>query len=1457
MSFPEGCVIGFNDPSSFTVLDDRLFILAANGVIVSHGSEFHFWRPSTTRGLYKMSRIASNSKGILCLAEEKLSVSLQFFHGSDCRFINEVPEVATTSVDMLTFSMDSDTLFVLCSTPSNVVKVLKSVGGRFSQMTVVHCEGTFNSLVIPAMFTNVQNDFIVVHGRGFSGFSSSSGEYVDSISSSKIPEKVLSCVALAHGVLLGNSSGEVYLYDYEEKEPRLAHKLDHEGGITTMSTIDGTTYMGSEAGNIFKYDAEQGFTFMASVGSPIRKISVPQSGGSSCYVGADSGIFQLELTESNGTLFNVKMRTGTVLKCMASSEGDVIISCNDGSFLTMDLNDKKNAVYWRSSEPTKVLDSCLLSNKRVLLGDASGAVTCCSTVSGKLLWSHLFSNFKSSVCESNGADKIIVANNTSLRLLVAGEYSCDLFGMVRITSSSTIIVIHWIPGENRFLVACKNGELHLLQFPESPLENDNVECGIETLLVSIWRLDFPLVDFVTLYSEAEVINILAHSVDKDTKLYALERRRDGDTKLLRPLFLMRDHESGGACLARFNPTTILSGGKDGRLILRDVEHYQVKLSAIPPSKEKRKPIFDSVVRQFTFGGASTACVMGDYLVSGGADAVLTVTPTTEKDRVLRWKEPSWNSRTYTPKKVDLAEEYLGDTQVHEQNKEELIERMNALRQEWNSVMNSMDVDVSVDSLLLPERQAEFNNECEESIEQMKEDNHYHMLLNQFVQHHIRKNCWETMAVIRRKVVSMTDRSVQVHNFHLLKAITDRNSIAHKILFVRQLQDRVGSGYRLKSLRSALSPTSRTKLLTSDDYKTAQFSPFDVYTRTRAVMQSIILQGRILFLKTAFNQAFDELMERKKTANAQIEERNKRCIKIMKQLGEQPTDFFAVVNDPEENPLTVFDVADEELPDDIRALVVKKSEVTIVSPSNEAALKLWMDGLEKDFELLQVDLPLPDFADESKDAYIPPEERTEEQAKIFEDYEKKLKEEIEMVNIKKEGLRNEFKNLQKLNRECAESVDEVLTKLRYKRLISAEEINECEMRLVNLLQQLLRSPGAFRRYENLDVEKFDLVKKLKHIAILLKGKRDSFSEFQAYVTLLTEQNEGMIDDVKSDSPFTDAAGDKLYRRFVRWKKKFDEGKSNLDDVKKPDDVSDAVWEEYHGHCEAAVALRDELQAALDQQTKEQAALDEMEQKYHNIEDRILEKEDLKKKEKSDYFKLILNTSGLYALHQGQIQDETAAFTSEFASSCLRWVEDVEQYNNLIFASDTENAKLLEKIIHRRKIMKFLRWETQRLRYSIGTFEVELRQLHTLRVTRQMQEWLSGDSAMSEDKIVENIDKHIRYVNQKMNKKVQDLTAVSLRMKSQIGERVTENSIVQAQSEELKKSVEDKKSVKKLVDVHADGSLQFAQRAKEIYETSELEELARSQQEELIGLKREVDRMRERTFPSFAVMAKRRV
>lgn len=1113
-----------------------------------------------------------------------------------------------------------------------------------------------------------------------------------------------------------------------------------------------------------------------------------------------------------------------------------------------------------------------------------------NVVTGELVDTFRAATFAPLYCECNEDGKMVCSDQESMFFFhYDGSRSTPLacYGFVHNYLASSLSLFRFLPNEDSFLAVCKNGEVFLLRFPD-PCSAD-MEHAVESVMENVWRLDYPVFDLFPCYVEGSTINLFVHSIDKDTKLYALERQKDSDAKVLRPLFLMRDHECGGNVLRPYGPKTVFSGGRDGCLALRDIGNYQTRMSPIPPSKEKRKPLMECAVRHFTNGGITTACSVGpELIVCGGNDAVITLVPTTGlNQQKFSWKEPSWTITTVhgTDKKVGgVVTQHagaggggVGGAAAHpgtapaaaewDAARASMQRRLDALREEWNATLAKMDDDVPVEALLLPDQRDRFTAECEEAIESMREDEFYHTLLNEYLQDLLKKSCYDSMEVNRMKAVSIKDKGLQVHNFHIAKASRGAQSLARKMCFMRKLQKKASVSFGFTGLRTKDEFRALPEVADDDSCadETKSFvaqlmDPLNVYTRCRGVAQALLLRGAILSLKDNFNLRFAELRARKESAVSNIKERTNRCVKIAKQLGGAPEEFFTMATDPEEDPSTLFSVKDEELDEAVRALIPPATESKVVSPSNEAALKYWMDGLEKDVERLEVDVPMPDFMDDTRDTYVPPDERTEEQVKRVEEYEKKLKDETEVMETRKEALRTEFKSLQAQNREAADNLDREFKTLRKLRLATQEYVSEAEMQIVGIFRHLLKVPRIREQIEEIRERKARLQCEATLLASAKEKQQAHVSRVRMSRCALESELDDYHNDVRQDAPFNDAdVGDKLWKRFCKWKAKYVEQRGGpVPTADAPaDDTSSDLWEAYCDHCRYVESLTQAVATTLREEEQEEAVLRAKESFLEALSDDVNAGTEEEAAVRAASLERLMDVEALYRVYQGQIQNERAVLHSDFSNASLRWSGDVTQRNDLITESSKEAVQLLEKTVSRQRSIKASQWEAERLQYCVGTLEMELRQLHTLKITRAMQEWLTGDAEVSEEKELRNIDNRMSYVNQNMQRKLQDLNGVAHRLKSQIAERETENGIIKAQSDQVHSAVEDAMTVKHMVDVHSADSLLKDTRAREIYVTSELEETARCQQEELIRLKREVDRLRERTFPSFAVVSKRTV
>ncbi|ESL06910.1 hypothetical protein TRSC58_05408 [Trypanosoma rangeli SC58] len=994
------------------------------------------------------------------------------------------------------------------------------------------------------------------------------------------------------------------------------------------------------------------------------------------------------------------------------------------------------------------------------------------------------------------------------------------------------------------------------------------EACLDTVAVEmVWRLEYPAHDFLPLYMDDDVVNILVHSLDKDTKLYVLERRRERDIKPLRPLFLMRDHEgSGGSVLQRFGETAVISGGADGKVVIRDISHYLLRLTPIPPSKEKRRPQGEFPIRHLGKGGITSLCTWNDNFgfVCGGNDQVVHFAPFS-KSMHYSWTEPVWHKEKLPalPYTKQTPEEGLNT--LGELNQSNLQSRLAEIREHVQELLKERTPAVQVEDFLLPHQRESFSAECDLAIQKAREEDYYHLLHNEFTQYTIRRDCWDTMEVQRSKIVSLNDPALEVHNFHRRKADPEEAKLLKKLKFLRLLQTRDKDYFTFSSL--VRRPGSDPALLQQEDIigdetSNLLYDAMDVYTNLRAVIQIHLLRGRVSKLKVAFNVRFDSLCERKKREVQRIAERNDRCRRIMRQLGETPVSedfFFTPVFDVEEDPKTVFEVFDSEIDPELLKLAKKSdNDAFSISPTNEAALKTWMDGLEKDTEVLAVKVTLPAFAEESLEQYVAPEDRTEEQQRAYEEYEKQLAEQTTYVNERKEALRAEMAELKEANMEAARAIDDEIASLRKQRMEVAALVDELESHQMNALRRLFLPTTILNELLRIMKEKTELQGRVRQLESLEIYREKLLAAEESQLQYSIGEEKGLVTQMRNSPPFDDSAwGDKLYRRFTRWRTRYDEGHVRVPLVGQNDTIPPSLWKLYCECCATVVAAKSTVTRNTAAVQTLSDALTEVEVELVRVRRELEDKEAEEESCKQGAIRKLLNVQNLFCLRQGQVQDEEAVLNEDFAHSSFLWVKDVLDHNALILASFDEISRLMGSLSRQQQSMKMTAWETERLLYCVGTLEMELRQLHTLQVTRQMQEIIHTGALVSHEEEVEKLSRRIEYVRQVMSKRVEERNKVITRLQMQINDGELENTLLGDQVQRIKSVVDDKKAVWDMLGEHNDDATRLRERMRELYESSELEELARCQQEELVRLKREVDRLRERTFPSFAVVSKKTV
>ncbi|RNF27361.1 WD repeat-containing protein 96 [Trypanosoma conorhini] len=1452
-------ILGFNSPAAVCPVSNSLLVGAGGGVVVRRGGESNQWVPAD--GRYPVDHLAySPLSHLLCVTEKRLNVVLHVFRFPELSRVQKVDDFARVEVQDMQFSPNGQMLAVLNCVPNCYVTLFMVQRGRTLEkcVSVTLADKFWKYLVFPPQRTDCVAVWDAEEVALISHLvSDSASPNVVSLASND--REFYSCCWSTYGVLCGLKQGSILLFDELQMEMRDYLTCPDSGAVTSMLHTTNLLLAGTENGAIFGYKMdEKAVNLLIQVEHVVERLLLSESGEDAVIV-TRAEIAKLNLDKAESAVTS-RRDTGNTVKLL--NVGDYIVRVStEGSLMRYDKT-TNDVLYFTTEFGDKAGDACAVGSA-VIVAYHSGYMRC-FLVGDEFTFSSQIAlgEMPLTVCESDGLSSLAVSDGAAVYFATLHDGVLQARASVD-TFTATVKTIRWnLGGHPSVLAACTNGEIHLLQglgAAEASLDSVAVE--------TVWRLDYPAHDFLPLYLDDDVVNVLVHSLDKDTKLYVLERRRERDIKSLRPLFLMRDHEgSGGSVLQRFGDTAVVSGGADGKVIVRDISHYLSRLTPIPPSKEKRRPRGEFPIRHLGKGGITSLCAWNDNLgfVCGGNDEVVHFIPSS-KSMHYSWTEPVWRKEKLPGPSDTTQTSEEAFNAMGELNQSSVQSRLAEIRGQVQELLKERTSAVQVEDFLLPQQRESFRAECDWAIHKAKEEDYYHLLHNEFTQYTIRRDCWDTMEVQRSKIVSLNDLALEVHNFHRRKADPEEAKLLKKLKFLRLLQKKDGDYFTfsplLKQPGTDPAPLQHAGDI-ADDTSELLYDAMDVYTNSRAVMQIYLLRGRASKLKLTFNARFDSLFERKKRELQRIAERNDRCRRILLQLGETsvPEDFFFTpVFDVEEDPKTVFDVFDSEIDPELLKLAKKDdNDAFVISPTDEAALKTWMDGLEKDTEVLAVKVALPAFADETLEQYVDPEDRTEEQQRAYEEYEKQLAEQTAYVNERKEALRAEMEELRKNNREAAKVVDDEIASLRRQRMEVAELVDELESHQMNALRRLFLPITILNELLRVMKEKAELQERVKQLESLELYRENLLATEESRLQHSIEEEEGVAVRMRDSPPFDDSTwGDKLYRRLTRWRTRYEEGQAQVPLVGQNDTIPLPLWKLFCECCSAIVVAKSAVARNTATVQTFAEALKEVEVELTRVRGELQEKEAEEESCKQGAVRKLLNVQNLYRLRQGQVQDEEAVLNADFTDFSFRRAKDVLDHNALIFASFDEISRLMGNISRQRQSMKMAAWETERLLYCVGTLEMELRQLHTLRVTRQMQEIIHTGALVSREEEVEKLNRRVEYVRQVMSKRVEERNKVITRLHMQINDRQLENTLLGDQVQRIKSVVDDKKAVWDMLGEHNNDSTRLQERMRELYENSELEELARCQQEELVRLKREVDRLRERTFPSFAVVSKKTV
>jgi len=238
---------------------------------------------------------------------------------------------------------------------------------------------------------------------------------------------------------------------------------------------------------------------------------------------------------------------------------------------------------------------------------------------------------------------------------------------------------------------------------------------------------------------------------------------------------------------------------------------------------------------------------------------------------------------------------------------------------------------------------------------------------------------------------------------------------------------------------------------------------------------------------------------------------------------------------------------------------------------------------------------------------------------------------------------------------------------------------------------------------------------------------------------------------------------------------------------------------------------------------------------------------------DKFKL--DCELFFCSEQGAVEVEESPVVTDMRQSvmCDRGV--IQKLNRVILDAGAEQIQRLHEIKKFRRGINLLNWRAKVLDleyryYTLLTTEYQLR-----RVTKQDQETIKAGGHDSKQKNeVSSLERKLDFTKNTMDAKIKDKKKGLKKFKSRIVEMTKSNRDLTKQIAKLESDVASKQEIVNIrgtISVKDEKKLSVQKKMDAVVTRRKLVDLVKAQSEEIEFLRNELDRLRRRTFPSFAI------
>jgi len=684
-----------------------------------------------------------------------------------------------------------------------------------------------------------------------------------------------------------------------------------------------------------------------------------------------------------------------------------------------------------------------------------------------------------------------------------------------------------------------------------------------------------------------------------------------------------------------------------------------------------------------------------------------------------------------------------------------------------------------------------------------------------------------------------------------------------------------------------------------------YNKYLVFTRSRTLTQIQLLRREVLNLQLDFNEKVKGVLQAKKQGIQAINDTINKKIRVIQkelQVTDPVPDMKASQSEKPDRILTVHDSEikskrhlspEEQKKYDEEQEKERRRKAEAEDGSVTRALQEMMDGrLERDERQVK-EIKMPTFGQEGHKDYKITEEWTDEEQKAWADYEKKKQKQLDEEQRHRMELAAELKELRKDLKRIEDEFEKTLQQTFEEKLCVDTAVYERELQIIKLAQGIIQQ----EEMEAHSVKLAKLVEDVRGEANKSQGiVNESSSELQKtqirYEQEAEQEKRKAGDkDLKTMPPFNEAEefSDtliKLLKKTTRpkrekgkkekkdkreepvnpdpftWVDEEEEDKrkkavvdtSDLPKLEKPEGLREDIWSEFNRYRIGKMESERNLKLLQDELVERRRAHEKIQRESRQHQLRLEEQQKTLDQFRTQMLHEFYNLDVLHTFRQGQIEVEQEAVVTDYADAILIHKKDIEHLNGQIREHGQGKVNQMREMMDFKKEIRYIEWENEMLDQQSQHYEMDLRHLLTLRVTKAMQEFIKGGQENHHEIERAKLLKKIDHVQKTMQGKIDEKKVMMLKVKRVIREKESENAVLSEQVKEAQQLVGEREEIQHLQSTGLDHQRNL-KLMKDMRVTRKLEDVAKAQQEEMQLLKKEIDRLRERTFPSFAVVSKR--